>query len=253
MASPIIELQQRVLDHEIHVSTLVRFALLLAKRANDDGMVKWCTNELNGYKKTPKDLEYRVVYGEYMATDRWGRDVPVNVRNPKMLDLVTKVLIWTSVGELEAMLATADKDTAWKMYLPAELEATTKEGMSRDVTRLFRLVQRQQLAQILEAVRSRLFDWTIQLQSDGVVIEDKEFPTLPPRKGGVIEASRTIKAEHYVEVREASQSPVQVGTNNSSQQTSYPGVDLEQVRALVAAVENDVLQKLGFTTQRHRN
>lgn len=241
MVSPVLELQQRVLDHDIPASTLARFALLIAKRVRDEKMAQWCADELGGYKKSPKDLAYRVAYGEYMASDRWGRDVPVMVKEPKVLDIITKVPIWMSLGEIEAMLSGESNATSWKMYLPPEMEAKLREGMSRDVTRLFRLVQRQQLAQVLEAVRSRLFDWTVELQANGIAIDGADFPELPRRKGGdAVEAARSIKTETYVEVREASQSPVQVGTRNSSQETSYKGIDADQVRRMVDAMEADL-------------
>ena len=80
--SPIAELQQHVLDQEVPVSTLLRYALLIATRLKDVGMVEWCTSELNGYKAQPK-VDYRTAYGEYMATDEWGRDLPVMVKDPK--------------------------------------------------------------------------------------------------------------------------------------------------------------------------
>lgn len=106
--------------------------------------------------------------------------------------------------------------------------------------RLFRLVQQQQLAQVLEAVRNKLFDWTIELQTRGVSI-DGDFPILPGRKQKkVAESGRTIQTTNYVEVRDAVQSPVQVASRNSSQQANYRGLDLKQVTHLLDTLERDL-------------
>jgi hypothetical protein len=240
MTSPLIELQQHVLDQEVPASTLVRYALLIATRVKDVTMIEWCGHELNGYKSKPEG-DYRTAYGEYMGTDDWNRDLPITVEDPRMLDIVTKVPIWMSVGEIETMLDKANPNSAFKMFLPPELEAKMRKGMSPPVRRLFRVVQQQQLTQVLGAVRNRLFDWTIELQTRGVAI-DGEFPKLPGEKiKGVTESPRTIQTTNYVEVREAMQSPVQVGTKDSTQQIDYrEGVDLEQVSKLVSALEGDL-------------
>ena len=145
-----------------------------------------------------------------------------------------------SVGEIETMLGRAREHASFKMFLPPKLEADLKKGMSPPVQRLFRLVQQQQLAQVLGAVRNRLFDWTIELQTREVSV-DGDFPNLPGKKTKErSEPVRTIQTNNYVEVREAMQSPVQMGTRDSSQQTSYQGVDIEQVAKLVAALEQDL-------------
>jgi hypothetical protein len=239
MASPLIELQQHVLDQEVPVSTLLRYALLIATRINDAAMVEWCGNELNGYKSKPQG-DYRTAYGEYMGTDHWNRDLPITVMDPKMLEIITKVPLWMSVGEIETMLDRANPESSFKMFLPAEMEAKLRKGMSPPVRRLFRVVQQQPLAHVLAAVRNRLFDWTVELQSRGVAL-DGEFPKFPGQAKAVAEPARTIQTNNYVEVREAMQSPVQIGTRDSTQQTSYQeGIDLEQVRKLVVALEGDL-------------
>ena len=239
--TPIVQLQQQVLDHQVPVSTLLRYAMLIATKIKDEEMIEWCGQELNGYNDGSQPRpEYRTVYGEYTATDAYGRDVPVHVEDPKYLELVTKVPVWMSIGELESMLDRAREDSAFKIYLPPKLEVEMKKGMTAGVKRLFRVVQQIQFAQILEAVRNKIFDWTIALQRRGASV-DGDLPRLPARRTSeAVSNARTIQTTNYVEMANALQSPVQVGTRSSTQQASFQELDVGEVARLIEGLERDL-------------
>jgi hypothetical protein len=65
--SIVLELQQQAIDSNSDILSLLRKALLVARKLGLKDLQEWIDNELNGYKEISKIPAYRQIHGELKA------------------------------------------------------------------------------------------------------------------------------------------------------------------------------------------
>ena len=104
MDSLVHEFQRDALDRGIHITDLLRKALLVSRKLKIKDIEAWINNELNGYTENSIP-DYRIVYGELKAFNPYRGWLPVMV--DKHWDkMIRQQNVYLSVSQIESL---ADK------------------------------------------------------------------------------------------------------------------------------------------------
>lgn len=165
------QLQQDALDPTVKVSDLLRKAKFVAAKLNLPDLMEWADKELRGYEEeAPK---YRIICGSAKAFNPYGGWVPIIFETTNDQNIYTKRSVGSSVSQIEDLLG---RDSSGKLIMPwpANIEARIREAMefTFDVT-LF--VDRSQLSGVLDAIRNAVLDWSLKLESAGIIGEGFTF------------------------------------------------------------------------------
>ena len=195
--SIVLQLQEMASNRTHSECELLRCGLMVATKLNLSEFRKWILSEMNGYGSGKDVPEYRVLYGE------------VNVRNPfhglqpffisgdqgEIRELFKKICVTESVESLQHMLSNLKEGSAITYPYPAEVEA-----FLRNIQECFsplppvRVVSPSQIAGILGKVRTKLLDWALTLESEGILGEGMSFSEDEKSKAA---SSQSIHIENF--------------------------------------------------------
>ena len=228
--TPIDELLQHSLDANTSISLLVRYSSILAGQINDAAMEKWCESELEGFKKLP---DYRKVYGVLTGEDSYLRSMPIGFADTKEAEFLSKVQMNQPIGNLEEWVKNTKEGSALKIMFPAEF-AQKLMDTNEDLTSVYWVVQLMAVRTIIQGVRNKIFQWAKTLKKDGVVVSGS-FPKLfsnqaNKSEGQTIINATTLNAATLGSGNNISQSPMQVSTVSSTQNSEYSKADLNHIK-----------------------
>lgn len=228
MSSIVIELQRDALNPQLRVPDLLRKALLVAKKLGKGEMESWLLHELEGYETDEGLPAYRRLVGQVYTRERvMGHWVPVLFHDQDFAKLMAERPIGQGVAALEYLVQNS-KDGRLTMPYPPELDAMVLAKGILDLPPVLRISTASVVA-ILDAVRSTVLTWAMQLESDGILGEGLVFTEVEREKA----ASATYNTVNYF--GDASGSQVQQHTQGSSQALSIKGFDTEAFREFVDA------------------
>lgn len=175
MSSLILELQRDAMDDKVPVSTLLRKALVVARKLNLEEFGAWVEKELNGYQTGSKPPAYRTVAAEIRSFNPvygwiplvWPGEVPKEA---------SQVNVGPKVAEFEDILARApQRKGPVTLGLPPALEELINQFFNDYPFRSSFLVSDTSLQGILEAVRQYVLKWSLDLESKGILGENMSF------------------------------------------------------------------------------
>jgi hypothetical protein len=239
MPSPIAQLQQSAIDHNVPLPTVLRYALLIASRLEDKEMTAWCIAELGGYSDVPVP-DYRVVFGICKCRDHYGRTLPIDFESASDQDKMSRCPLGMSTGEIEGMLRDRDDGSAFQFFHPPKIKVRILKGLP-GIADVFIVFQHQALIGVLETIRNKIIEWTIGLENKGLTVGGP-FLDIMPRK---VEVQSEAKAQNVyngpvTNIGEMNQSQLQAGTVSSTQSGNYTGMQMQDVSAMV----NDLLAQV---------
>lgn len=227
----VLELQQDALNKDVHVSDLLRKALVVSKKLGVTQIEEWLNKELNGYGFDDDIPPYREIRGETKVRNPYHGWQPLNFDDPKMAEALSRRKIMQTVGELDSLGAGKGKGALQVPYSQETINALMKV---MDVPLQPTLhVAPSEVVGILEAVRNNVLDWALELEQKGILGEGMSFSKQ--------------------EKQTASQNTYQVTNNigsmqNSQLQQSSPGAnhslviqsDLARLSALIGRIKSSV-------------
>lgn len=227
MSSLVQELQREALDSSVLVSDLLRKALVVAKKLNIKEFDEWISLELKGYNGKDEIPSYRVLSGRPMARNPYHGWQPIIFsRSPQTAEDLSTCPINTPVGEIEAGLKSATKDTMLHFQLSKEVEANIIRAL-RFPLPIAVVIDKAQLHGILEAVKTIVLEWSVKLEQDGIIGEDMTFSKEEKQKA----STATYHIKNYI--NEMSHSQIQQDTHDSVQTMSIQPLDLNEVSRMV--------------------
>lgn len=164
------DIQQEANDDSVSVSRLLRDAKVLASELHQKDFLAWIDKELGGYPEGDRPSEYRIVNGIPQAYSHkvW---VPIKYNDAKTQQIVSRIAVGQSVGELEELLKY--KGNSFILKFPPTVEKLLREhfGMSD-----FQLsIGKSEVTKILDYVRNAIFSWCVKLKNEGVSDGVSEF------------------------------------------------------------------------------
>lgn len=174
MSEPmVIRFQAMAMNSETPISSLLRMAKAIAVKLDLRDIDEWMTHELNGYPVDAFIPDYRKIRCELKAVHPHHGYIPAPVANWKQEQNLTTVSVRQAAGELEA--GAADKGTL-TFRLPTEyshsLQASQPEFLRFD---LVRITGYHTMLNIVDQVRNRLHEWSLELEQQGILGENLQF------------------------------------------------------------------------------
>lgn len=165
MDSLVLELQRDALDRSIHITDLLRKALLVSRKLKIKDIEAWIYSELNGYKENLIP-EYRIVYGELKAFNPYVGWMPVTV--DKQLDkMIRRQNVFLSVSQIESL---ADKSEGGNFVI--KFQSTQANMIMRLMGEQFEpalYVPTHHLIRIIDTTKTKILEFALDLEEKGVL------------------------------------------------------------------------------------
>lgn len=176
MSGLVLELQQDALNKDVHVSDLLRKALVVSKKlgvGQIQEIQEWLNKELNGYGSEDDIPLYREVRGEVKVWNPYHGWQPLNFGSQKMAEALSKRKIMQSIGELDSLGVGKGKGSLQVPYSQETINALMKV-MSVPLQPSLHVAP-SEVVGILEAVRNNVLDWALQLEQEGILGKGMSF------------------------------------------------------------------------------
>lgn len=177
MQSLVLELQHNAADGSKPLPDVLRKARMVASKLSLEEINIWIGHELHGYTDGAQVPSYRVLHGDVRAHNPYnGVLMPVRVGDPATQESLSVVHIRQSAGSLYD-LVTAQSDHLQVQFSHQQLAVLQKWFGKDEASWMipFRRLAKSQISEILDAVRSRLLDWTLELENNGILGEGMTF------------------------------------------------------------------------------
>lgn len=167
-------MQSLALDSRTPVESLVRHALAAATKLDDQDTRLWASKELNGYR-IPKELpEYRVVLGMLKAwnpfTSQW---IPVDYPDEEVMKMMKSVHLVYPIGEISRLSTTEGTIQLDVDDMFMDLFRKTPHFKAGIVPS--QIIGQTSLHGVTEIVRTRVLEWSLALEKEGVLGEGLTF------------------------------------------------------------------------------
>jgi hypothetical protein len=189
----VLQLQHLATDNSTDVTELLRKALVVATKLGLEAFREWANHELHGYDSSdvPK---YRRVHADLRAMNPYRGLIPFLLHDRDLQDLVCNVPIPDSIGALADLLTNRRSSDS---CLIVQFSASQKQALMKmqdafEPLEPVRTVGRNQIAAILDAVRTTILEWSLTLEADGILGEGMTFS--PDEKQ---RAHASIKIENF--------------------------------------------------------
>jgi hypothetical protein len=240
MPSLVEELQRDALNKNISVTELLQKCLVLATKLEIDEFASWARLELDGYigRNVPA---YRVIHGEPQVFNPYHGYQPMFFEDPDDKEFISKMPFNQPIGEIDHLLAHANKAGSGNFsvsFAPAN-EKNLIDMMGLPMKPSLR-VSTSHMHGILDAVRKVILEWSIKLESDGILGEGMSFSREEKEKAHSV----TYNIKNYIHGN-IDHSQIQVESANSFQKGSFQDVDLFELKKIISSLKKS-LDDLGI-------
>ncbi|HLO18787.1 MAG TPA: hypothetical protein VK206_28405 [Anaerolineales bacterium] len=174
--SLVLELQQLATDGEKNIVDLLRKALLVATKLNLTEFRDWIRNELNGYEggELPS---YRKCHAEVKGKNPFHGLIPIGFPDNEFEQLISTVPISNSVSGLYDLIENANNQGTLYRQMPIEAQRMVSQLLDAPFQNIevYWVLQRSQIVEILDAVRNTILEWSLRLESEGILGDGLSF------------------------------------------------------------------------------
>lgn len=174
MPKIVIELQQACLNDAIPCSSLLLKAYAIAMKLGMKDTAEIFSHELNGYKDADKNIlpEYRRVLVNTEAYDAYyDRWIPVTFPSKSEFN---KHSVVESITEIEKIDQTKCDTLEVRLNTDAQKIIHKVTNMTEPML-VHQIFAAAQATSILQKVRKAILDWSLELESKGILGENLEF------------------------------------------------------------------------------
>lgn len=182
MSSLVFELQQEMLRKDSDILTVLRKAHLIAKKLNLLEFDSWIVSELNGYDPNKKEdiPSYRKVYGTLKIQNPYRGWIPIVFQcDNEMEHQLSEDKLYCSISEIIELKRQAVDANAKEFHLcfSGELARSIMKHMENNPTLLPMClsISTHHLQDIIERVKNCILEWTLTLESKGILGENMSF------------------------------------------------------------------------------
>jgi hypothetical protein len=233
MPGIVLELQREALDKSVHISDLLRKALLVAKKLKIVDLESWILSELNGYTDASMIPDYRWVSGEIKSFNPYnGMWLPImfHESQSEMHNALTKRQCGQAIAEIESLISTT-KDGQLCMQYSSEVQAKFIESLDLDSPPVL-IVPESRLHGIIDTVRTMILDWALKLEEKGIIGDNLSFS----------DEDRKAASHIVFNIGSMSNSQIQAGTSHSQQAISNLLVDTKAILSFIENTRKSILE-----------
>ncbi len=166
MDSLVIELQRDALDRNIHITDLLRKALLVSRKLKIKDIEDWLSGELNGYNETIIP-DYRQVSGELKVFNPFNGWNPVMLTDKEWQDLLCVRKLEISISQIENLVENS-KGGSFLIKFPAEQAGLVMKLIGRQLEPALH-ASLHQLVLIIDSVKTKIMEFALDLESRGIL------------------------------------------------------------------------------------
>jgi len=237
--SIVMELQKEAMDSSSKVSDLLRKSLVVAKKLNINEFEKWVNLELNGYFNSDEEPpEYREVVGTVEWADNyrggWQRLMFEEEETERQM---SRYKTSQSISEIESLIE-HPKDYLKVSFTQKEQYLLVKATGRNTHFRVS--LPKIRVKNILDIVRNSILNWTLELESKGILGEGYSFST---------KEKEEAQKQGWVMNFHGDATGIQVQQySNNSTQTMEIGMDLKKVEEYISNLKSH-LSEVGLTEE----
>lgn len=162
-------------------------------------MNSWIEHELHGYPADARVPEYRHLHGDVRAHNPYnGYLMPIRCADPDLQDSLSAWICRQSIGSL---YEAAKGDSGFLQVPFSEQHMVIIRTMlgadDRGWMIPFRKFDRSQVHAILDAVRNHILDWTLRLESEGILGEGLTFTPQEKDKAAAMTSIQIGSVENF--------------------------------------------------------
>jgi hypothetical protein len=175
----IAEIQREAIDDKASVSSLLRKVKLAAAKLNLDTLGSWVDAELTGY---PDDVpEYRQLNGAPRYWNQFHGWRPLG-GDARIVERLSEVKFGESVANIEALVSSAKSSSTLIARYPPALLQFLSENLKIHVAQAGAEIPVATAIGVLDAVRTAILNWSIEMERAGVHGEGLSFSPVEQRK-----------------------------------------------------------------------
>ena len=186
MPTLIEQLQQEALNPAVAVSGLLRRVKLAAVKLKLSSVETWVAHELNGYGDSPVP-SYRQIRGVPKALNPVRGWIPF-MGDPNFIRSLSQQESRQSVPELESLLSHGSGGSLYIPFAP-EMVNLLNSGNMVSFGQMGLFVDQSSIVGIVDTVRNRVLDWSLELERQGVLGTDIGFSPDEVRKASSVSIS----------------------------------------------------------------
>ena len=246
MSGIVLDLQHEAIETDCDVLNLLRKAHIIAQKLQLTAFDTWILSELNGYSDYDAIPEYRLVSGSIKAWNPCRGWIPVLFHDSSIEDVLCKRKIGDAVGKIIEI----DKASTDTFLFDFSADINLKLNSMCDFptfTRFSLHIGTFQLKTIVEQVKNTILEWTIKLESEGVIGEQMQFNAVEKESAKRIpQTINNYYGNTNVISADVHGSSIIVGNSNTIER--FYDNTLETVSAVGSALSNETISKEDFET-----
>lgn len=236
MKSLVKELQKESIDSSTSVNQLLKKALIISKNISDDEFTSWIEKELNGYTNDDDLPDYRKVGGSFKAYNPFHGLVPIDFESVEDAETFSKRNIFQAVGEIEGLYSSSSDDANIESPIPPSIKNSLLK-ITGGLEPVY-ILNPTELFGMIERVKNIIFQWTLNLESEGILGDDLEFS--PEEKESAKNVTFNINQMMNSQIQSNSSDSVQMFVNND--------FDLERLSVFLKELKSSI-DKLDITDE----
>ena len=242
MTSLVLDLQKESCDSKISISTLLRKALIVAKKLNIKDFEKWIKYELEGYDDINKLPKYRKVHGEVRGFNPFHGWQVVMIDDRKFAELLSTRKISQPIANLESAIKNTEGNTITLSY-PAPIEEEVSKFL-QPKTHIALFIDKSQFEGIIDYVRNIVLKWALKLEEDGIKGENMSFSSEEKTKA----TNTTYNVNNFY--GPVTDTQIQQSTQDSTQIIDKKTLDIDTLKDLIKEIKENIKEvKLGDKKQ----
>lgn len=237
MTSLVLELQHDAIGSSVSIGTLLRKALVVARKLEVKELQTWVEDELNGYSRQSSVPDYRDVYGTVQAFNPYRGWIPIFFQDSEVANRAQTRRITDSATELERMVTGSKDDKFVYLSFPHEVEILLMRNLSVQMSMQVALCTGyDQFYGIIEAVRNAILAWSLKLEEDGILGEGMTFSKEEKQVASTI----NYQVNNFVGSSGGNQ--VQQGTQSSQQSMDISSESLQALSKFIDLLASKVTE-----------
>lgn len=245
MPTVVEQIQVEAVSNEVPVSQLLRRVKLAAVKLKLEQVATWVAHEMDGYGDA-EIPDYRRVSGSPVAHNPYNGWIPIQ-STAQFMETLRITEIGQSIASLEALLV-AD-GMLFFSYTPQQIEILNRMG-SIPLARMGIHIDRSAIVGLLDRVRGKVLDWSLDLERAGILGEGVSFTQQEVEKASGV----TVQIDSFngtLNTNTANGSNARINNNSTDNSTNIIQQDLERFEELKRALESidDGVERRALITQ----
>ena len=183
--SLIKEIQEAAVDSRVDLPTLLRKCRLLAARMRNQDLKQWVDYELNGYPSRESLPFYRTLgaqsFGDFydsLGNGMKNAPIPSYSVPSEIREFVTSQHFLVGVGEIVAMVQNFKNSPTVQLRWSSDVFLRLGQDIytGYNCFGAWKMVSRSAIFGILETVRNRILEFSIEIESE--ILDDADLPSL---------------------------------------------------------------------------